>query len=309
MNHSHKKFNLEYKASFTTHDEKNEMRVWFVVPSSALGQKVESFSITPEPTSKYRDEQGNTILYFQVCNIKRFVICAHIQVTLWKYDEVKNERKVYNINDRKKSLWRYLRDEPFLEHTSDVKNLAHQLVSPGKTNVGIIRSLFLFIVTHFIYSYPVKKRGVRNLVLSALKGDCGEYSSLFVALCRFLKIPARNNTGFVIFPKQKIVTEHGWSSIYIKPIGWVEYDTQFASLEKNVSAGIQKYFGCRSDYRISFTNGFNIPLRPTIPRGFDLKYWNKRGLPLTHKSVQTLQPVVFVSRKQVRFKENIHILG
>ncbi|MFH1326119.1 MAG: transglutaminase-like domain-containing protein, partial [Candidatus Falkowbacteria bacterium] len=170
--------------------------------------------------------------------------------------------------------------------------------------LNIIQSIFNFVIKNFKYCYPIEQRGVKYLNLKQLKGDCGEYSSLFVTMCRTLKIPARNSTGFVIFPKQKKIVEHGWSNVYLKPFGWLNFDTQYASLEKNT----KKYFIQRNDYRIVFINGFNIPLKPSIPKNFQLNYWNKIGLPLTNNSVQTLQPIVFASKKDVKFKDKVELM-
>jgi len=196
---------------------------------------------------------------------------------------------------------------PLVKHPllsrQDIKAILDELLDSAKKEFKNLRENF--IVKNFTYCYPVQQRGVKYLSLDNLIGDCGEYSSLFVTMCRILKIPARNNTGFVIFPKQKKINEHGWANIYLKPYGWLDFDTQYASLEKNASP----YFGRRNDYRISFTNGFNIPLKPSIPKDFKINYWNEHGMPLTHTAAQTLQPIIFASQKEIEFKDSLELLS
>ena len=299
-----KKFNIRYQANFNS-PNKNIIRIWLAQPLNSTTQKIESFLISPKPRKYYKDAQGNKILYFEFKDQKDISIKLDIKAILWK-------NKI-NLTDEKFSLppvstklfQQYTKNEKFLEQTLAIKDLTKKIINEDDYILNKIQSIFNFVIKNFKYCYPVKQRGVKHLDLKRPKGDCGEYSSLFVAMCRILKIPARNSTGFVIFPKQKKIVEHGWASIYLKPSGWLDFDTQYASLEKNIN----KYFAQRSDYRIVFTNGFNIPLKPAIPKSFQINYWNKLGLPLTNNSIQTLQPIIFVSQKDIKFRDKIKLIS
>ncbi|MBU4332236.1 transglutaminase-like domain-containing protein [Patescibacteria group bacterium] len=242
-------------------------------------------------------------MYFEFKDQKNINIQMDIKATLWKNKINLTKEKFSLPLSSLKLFQQYTKNEKFLEQTPAVKDLTKNIIIKDGYILDTIQSVFNFIIKKFKYFYPVKQRGVKYLNLKRLKGDCGEYSSLFVAICRILKIPTRNNTGFVIFPKQKRIVKHGWASVYLKPFGWLDFDTQYASLEKNT----KKYFGQRSDYRIVFTNGFNIPLKPVIPKSFQINHWNKLGLPLTNDSVQTLQPIVFASKKDVKFEDKIEL--
>jgi Transglutaminase-like superfamily len=302
MKYSPKKFNIEYKANFNSSAEDNEIRIWIAQPLSFGCQKIENFSIFPKSKNCYKDRQGNKILYFQFKNIKDIEIKMNIKVTLWK-DKV-NFKKNDTLLINNKLLNRYIKSEEFLKQTSEIKKLTSKIIKNNDSILDKIISIFNFIVQNFEYCYPVKERGAEELNSNSLKGDCGEYSSLFVTMCRILKIPARNSTGFVISPAHKKIMEHGWVSLYLKPCGWLDFDTQYASIEKNK---IKKYFGQRNDYRIIFTNGFNIPLKPAVPKDFKLDFWNNIGIPLKNNSAQTLQPIIFVSKNNLNFKDEIKI--
>jgi len=301
---SPKKFNIRYQANFNSPD-KNIIKAWIVQPLNSITQKVESFSISPKPQKYYKDTQGNKILYFEFKDQKNFNIKMDIKVTLWKNKIDLTKEKFLLPPTSSKLFQQYTKNEKFLEQTTSIKDLTRKIIDKDDFILNNIQSVFNFIIKNFKYSYPIKQRGAKHLDLKRLKGDCGEYSSLFVTMCRILKIPARNSTGFVIFPKRKKIVEHGWASVYLKPFGWLDFDPQYASLEKDV----KKYFAQRSDYRIIFTNGFNIPLKPVIPKNFQTNYWNKLGLPLTSNSVQTLQPIVFVSKKDIKFKDRIELMS
>jgi len=300
---SPRKFNIRYQADFNN-PNKNNIRIWLAQPLNSITQKIESFSISPKPQRHYRDIQGNKILYFEFKNQKNINIKMDIKATLWKNKINLTEEKLSLPSVSTKLFKQYTKNEKFLEQTVAIKELTKEIIDKDDCILNKIQSIFNFIAKNFKYCHLVKQRGVKYLDLKQLSGDCGEYSSLFVAMCRILKIPARNNTGFVIFPKQKRIVEHGWASVYSKKIGWLDFDVQYTSLEKDT----KKYFGQRSDYRIIFTNGFNIPLKPSIPKNFQINYWNDLGLPLTNNSVQILQPIVFASKKDIKFRGRIELI-
>lgn len=299
MIYSPKKFNVRYQANFNS-IKKNNLKIWISQPLDSELQNIKSFSISPKPREYYKDEQGNKILYFKFKEIKNLNIQMNIKARLWKSKIKLKEEEISLPENSSKLFQQYTKNERFLEKIPDIKKLAKKITPSDNEVLNSIQSIFDFIINNFKYCYPVKQRGVKYLNLKKLKGDCGEYSGLFVTFCRILKIPCRNNTGFVIFPKQKNISEHGWASAYFKPFGWLDFDTQYASLEKNPNA----YFGQRNDYKITFTNGFNIPLKPFVSKNFK----NNLDLPIINSSVQTLQPIAFTSEKKVSFEEKIGLI-
>ncbi len=302
MKQSPKKIDIEYRANFLSLVENNEVQVWISQPLTLDCQKINSFSIFPKPKKQYKDLQGNKILYFYFKDLKKIEIKINIKATLWKNQIDFKKNKISLPSD--KSFDKYIKSEEFLKQTSEIKKKTQEITKNDKSILDKIRSIFNFAVYNFEYRYPVKRRGAEKLNLSDLKGDCAEYSSLFVTMCRTLKIPARNSTGFIISLKNKKIAEHSWASVYLKPYGWIDFDTQYASTEKNK---IKKYFGQRGDYRIIFANGFNIPLKPAILKGFKSDFWNNMGLPVKSNFTQTLQPIIFASKNNIKFEDTIKI--
>ena len=92
---------------------------------------------------------------------------------------------------------------------------------------------------------------------------------LFVTMCRISGIAARNVTGFVIFEKEKHIIEHGWAQVYCND-KWLDVDTQFASLEKNIDIGMKKYLYGRKRLQNNIFSGFDIELKPHIPKDFTI---------------------------------------
>lgn len=67
-------------------------------------------------------------------------------------------------------------------------------------------------------------------VLEHREGVCDEMTSLFVAMCRSLGIPARFVSG-ISYTTSDLFTEkwqpHGWAEVYFPEVGWVSFDTAF----------------------------------------------------------------------------------
>ncbi|MBU1952562.1 transglutaminase-like domain-containing protein [Patescibacteria group bacterium] len=297
MKNQVKKFDLFYTIKFV-HKNNNQIKLWFARPVKSKYQKIVSFQTNLRSTKKYCDDQQNRILYFDLKYKNDFDV--NLAIELSKDGELvsKNWSLVKDSN-----LKNYLKSESFLEQTPAIKKLTKEITREKKNLYDKVRAVFDFVVDNFKYQYPVKKRGVKHLNLKNLCGDCGEYGTMLVTMLRILGIPAKNQTGFVICQKQKKVLEHSWVSAYFKNIGWLDFDPQYADIEKNKD----KYFGRRSDYRIVFTNGFNIPIKPDISPRYTVDFWHKAGLPMTRKSVQVLQPAVFVSKNKIEFRDKFTI--
>jgi hypothetical protein len=300
--YSSRKFNIFYQADFSFQNTDNKLQVWLAKPNDDQTQKIVSFSTFPKPQKTYTDGQGNQIYYFKFDNQKKSSLKMEIQAVLSKRKINLMKKQAILKTQKAIDSKRYFKNEKFLEQTAEVKKIIKKEIAKNSTSIEKLNDIFNFVSQNFRYRYPVKNRGVKNLNLEKLAGDCAEYSSLFVTMCRISKIPARNNTGFVIFPKEKTIVEHAWASAYLKPHGWLDFDTQYASIENEPDA----FFGQRSDYRINFTNGFNIPLKPAIRRNFSFDFWKKAGLPMTANAVQTLQPLIFASNAKVTFKQKIY---
>jgi len=301
MDKSKKEFKILYKASFKSKSE-NEIMIWLAEPADSNYQKIENYSINLNQDSEYRVNE-NHIHFFRLSD-RNIELNVGIKAVLSK-EIISAEKLVFGKLPKEIST-QYLSSEKYLEQTREIIDLTKKIIRDKKAPLEKIRAIFKYVIENFKYCYPVKKRGVENLDLKNLSGDCAEYSSLFVTMCRIAGIATRNVTGYVIFENKNQISEHGWAQVYTDR-GWLDADPQYASLEKNVETGTEKYLFNRTEYRIIFTNGFNISLKPSIPAGFDKSNMAKLGLPIDRKNVQVLQPLVFASKKPVNF-ENMIVL-
>ena len=295
MKEMSKTFKLKYRADFVGNERDNVVSIWIAKPVNSNTQHVEKFLISKKPTKQYSDKNGNVILYFELKNETKYFIEFYLEVTLKKQLD-KIQINLDQCFDRKSTQNKsFIKSEKYLQQSDDLRSLAQKISGEEKSGEKIIEKIFKFVMRNFSYKYPVKNRGVENMDFKKLEGDCAEYASFFVALNRSLKIPSQNRTGFVVFPENNKIVEHGWASVCCGDNGWLDFDPQYASLEKDW----KKYFAKTSDYRIVFTKNFNIPLK---------FYRDAEGIEIIKMSAQTLQPIAFISKNKIRFKHKIQII-
>lgn len=66
-----------------------------------------------------------------------------------------------------------------------------------------------------------------DTILAGGQGVCHHYCSSFTALCRAAGVPARVSHGVVLSGEGEFKDNqgsHGWSSVYLDPVGWVPVD-------------------------------------------------------------------------------------
>lgn len=306
MKFDFKKFNIEYRANLTSFKKLNVIKIWAARPLNETSQKITDFKISFNKKMEYKDTKENKILYFQFRDQKNINFNFSFSVTINKRSEILIKKDYFSqINIPSEIKKKFTKDEKYLEQTADLKKKVLKILDEKENIFEKIIAFQNFLKNNFKYSYPVKNRGVKNLKLKNLKGDCGEVGALFVTMCRIAKIPAINNTGFVIYHDElNNIYEHGWTSIYINKLGWVEIDP----LAENIKKNNNQYIYEQNNYLLTVTKGFNIPLKPVIPKNHKLDYWNKLGLPLTYNSAQVLQPLIFSSLEKVKFKDSIKII-
>ena len=94
-------------------------------------------------------------------------------------------------------------------------------------------------------------------------GNCTDYHSYFMSLCRTLDVPARFHMGFSIPNKDnetqgKVGGYHCWADYYTEDKGWTPVDISEADKDPNMA----EYFnGTVNQHRVEFTVGRDLKLK------------------------------------------------
>jgi transglutaminase-like putative cysteine protease len=180
----------------------------------------------------------------------------------------------------------YTKPEPFLEQTKVMKDTVAEIVKGLNNPLNKAKNIFKWVRKNMHYVYPPKKRGAEEAFASR-SGDCGQYSALFISMCRIAGIPARQKSGFHFTPEN--TGSHVWSEIYLPPYGWLPVDAThkdgFGKVHNDVisaSTGMNLYLkhapdwanysnseveNCRTDFMQMCTSAI---------RGLDVKILTKR---------------------------------
>ncbi|NUN08167.1 MAG: transglutaminase domain-containing protein [Ignavibacteriaceae bacterium] len=204
--------------------------IWSSGPFTLPNQKIEKLDFENLPPSDiFTDhENGNIIscwdLTGSVNNGKQIIIKRKFSGHL--YNLRANINSLLRLSDydtvSTDLFYFYTKSEPSLEQSPEIILLAHE-ASGGNQNLNdALRSLFDWVRNKMKYIYPPEKRGVLAAI-EKYEGDCGQYSALFITLCRALGIPARQQSGFAISDGK--FGYHVWSEVYIPGTGWVPMDT------------------------------------------------------------------------------------
>ena len=105
-------------------------------------------------------------------------------------------------------------------------------------------------------------RGDVNWVCDSRFGNCTDFHSLFLALCRSQKIPGRFEVGFGIPEKRgtgEVAGYHCWAKFKARDRGWVPVDISEANKHPTRA---DYYFGNLTADRVTFSTGRGLTLEP-----------------------------------------------
>ena len=113
--------------------------------------------------------------------------------------------------------------------------------------------------------YALLGRGLlgAKVLLTTNKGECGDFSSLFIALSRASGIPARAVVGYWAITGTD--QAHVWAEFYLEGIGWVPVDPTVAQSQVAMR---DYYFGHMDNRRVILNKGFNVKLNPPAPDNY-----------------------------------------
>lgn len=234
-----------------------------------LFDQIQLWMILPH-VSQYNE---NTLVPAQVTEIPTGEQLAYYVINKNEHLHLNYEIELYSTKNEKKTLTEeekkfYLRDTILSPINKETTRLAEEITYQQETDKEKARAIFYYIVKNYRYFYPPSCRGV-NSFLKLKKGDCGEFSMLFTALCRAINIPARTVVGSWAYGK---MNAHVWNEFFIEEEGWISVDTSMAYMQKKRPWSFfggsirtihwKKYFGQTEGQRVVFSKDIEIELVP-----------------------------------------------
>ncbi len=227
-------FELSY--DFSVPGESRNLKFIVLVPKSMPGrQNILSTSYSPRP-SRIFDKNENRYAEFVFNKPDRQEkVKISIKAELFKYDLLTARKSRGTYYRQNEQLEDFLIHEKYIEKDHrQIQQIADDI--EGDTEIDIVKNIYDYVLDNMEYKSLGRKNFGAVKAVQLGKGDCTEYSDLFVALCRARNIPARVMSGYTAgFAPAS--TRHNWAEVYLQEYGWVPFDPSNGDVRNTLIRG------------------------------------------------------------------------
>lgn len=263
----HRTFELTYK--FTIKDLPSgvsDLKVWAPYPPNTSCQSVEKIdSNIGELFSIMHDKKyKNKLLYSSIKSPKDSSLKFNIRYKV-KRNEYSHKPEGALVNKEvsiSSELEKYLEANKLVTLSPRVRELAASITEDKSTTMDKARAIYDYVFENMSYDKTVPGWGFGDTerACDMKTGNCTDFHSFFISLCRASGIPAKFLIGIKLSKKNKgQAGYHCWAEFYVEGFGWVPVDISEAWKDKSKK---EYYFGTLCEDRIEFTHGRDIILEP-----------------------------------------------
>jgi len=130
---------------------------------------------------------------------------------------------------------------------------ANRFLKDAKTPLAIAQAAYRWVLENIQYRSMDGFRGALYCLENG-RGECGDYSALFAALCRAAGVPARSIAGFWA---DKTNDWHCWAEFMLPTGDWVPVD---ATMGDRGRSSRQYYFGSLENRRVALCHAADVEL-------------------------------------------------
>ncbi len=158
----------------------------------------------------------------------------------------------------------YLGDTKMIPIKGRVTELAHGIKLAEGEPLRAGRKIYDYLIDTMVYNYLAPGAGVGNAVWAcdSKTGDCSDYNSIFIGVCRWRGIPADHVFGLPMPPEKpegEIRYCHCWARFWVADVGWIPLDPSRADKFPNDR---DYYFGTLGSTWLTFCHGRDVVLEP-----------------------------------------------
>lgn len=243
--------------------EVGETQLWMALPvNCGTQQNVSIISIEPEPDKiTFNPEACTRICYWNLNDSiptnSTLTIIQSISFTANPFTTLIDPDKVEPYDYSSSIYKEYTKPSPKVE-SDDPEIVATTKVIVGNENNPYkkVDRIYGWIVKNIIYEIQGQEFGARYAFYNR-KGDCTEFATLFVAMCRSEGIPARLVHGYLY--DSDTSAGHMWAEFYLPPYGWVPADPTGDHTTKS-----RFFFGRLGSNVLALSKG-NVDIQPNYP--------------------------------------------
>lgn len=262
---------LSYTVSIDAPGEgAKQLDVWLPIAQDTDGQKVESVDIAgvEDYTIAKEATYENQMLH------KRFNapfpedgIEIVVSYSFLRDEIVIEEAKAVAASkdgDDLSTLGPYLAPNKLIPIDGRIDAIANQLDLASKEPMQAARAIYDYLIEEFEYDWQADGAGKGDVrwACDSKTGDCTDYTSMFLALCRNRGIPADHEFGYPIRTNRQkgtIPFYHCWARFHVDGVGWAPLDASEADKHPEL---FDYNFGSQSPKLLKFTHGRDVNLVP-----------------------------------------------
>jgi transglutaminase-like putative cysteine protease len=261
-----RKFEFTYGATISDLAPGAKARVWVPVATSNHEQKVELKSVRV-PT-KYRQttekQMGNRVVYFEAAADASGQIPLDLKYVVERRELLLDQSEKVRVVPAT-----FLSSDKMVPVDGTLLKKVMGDEKPSGQTLDVARRIYDAVNDRMKYSKPDGKpwgRGDAVWACDSRYGNCTDFHSLFIAVSRDLKIPAKFEMGFSIPEKRgsgEVAGYHCWAK-FVDRQRWVAVDISEANKEPKLK---DYYFGNLTADRVTFTTGRDLALDPPPAAG------------------------------------------
>ncbi len=241
----------------------DQLKVWMPGVVDWDSQKnVVTEETTPSPSSVRKDPQyGSGILYWEFRDEpsrgSSLTITDQFIYTCWEVNYYIELDKIAAYDNDDPEYILFTRSGNYLEaNDPEIMETAKEIVGDETNPYTVAHSIYEWVIDHMTYQLIEESPGGAKFAFENGYGECGDYSALFVALCRAAGIPARPVVGR--WATSKADDWHVWAEFYLPGYGWVPVDPTIADR----TGKLEDNFGHLDNRRLIVNKTYNIVLHP-----------------------------------------------
>jgi Transglutaminase-like superfamily len=141
----------------------------------------------------------------------------------------------------------------------------HQQLNLPPEPILAARQIYDYLIDHMVYNYQAPGAGHGDAVwaCNSRTGDCSDYHSVFIGVCRSDGIPADHVFGLPLRTKLgvgEVKDWHCWARFWVQGAGWITIDASEASKHPE----LRNYnFGTLSSTYLTLSHGRDVVLEPS----------------------------------------------
>jgi hypothetical protein len=262
---------LTYKTYLTAIPKGSKQLDWWVpVPASNDRQEIEIVSIDTLLGRLTTDPKYHNRIYYRHINLNGIKPNDTLSITL-SFKIILQEKSVREAKILKPlpkvfpsaDMQIYLANNRLIPLEGPIGTLSHQLALPYYP-IPAARKVYDYLIDNMVYNYKAPGAGHGDAVwaCSSKTGDCSDYNSVFIGICRSSGIPADHVFGLPLRDKQgkgKVNDWHCWARFWVEGPGWITIDASEASKHPE----LREYnFGTLSNQYLALSHGRDVVLEP-----------------------------------------------